>query len=391
MLFVAKVHDFMVHAATNSMIHFSDCQGTGNRCKLLSRFMPHPTLDLKSRIKRNPEHDDYAVDVVDVILQQAHALGATDVHIDKVDGELRIRLRIDGNLTPMQILTDGDISQVVGRIKALAKLITYRRDIPQEGRIAGSQWPSEVRVSTLPTVRGERVVLRFGGVTAKAWYPEDLGLHSDVHERLKQALQLPSGVIVICGPAGSGKTSTAYAALRSICGQPNTRSVVTLEDPMEAEIPDVSQSEIDEAAGYSWTEGLKALTRQDPEVMFVGEIRDGETARVVFQAALMGQLVITTLHARSCIDAIIRFIDLGVPVTHLATALELLICQRLIRRRCADCNTDASECQACFGTGYHGRALLAEVLPRIEGDLSRSIMQSGSAESILESARRTTP
>ncbi len=334
----------------------------------------------------NPNADNYATQAVDRLLEHAVARGASDLHLESAQKKILARLRVDGSLTEVGELADGATTSVLGRVKALARLVTYRNDIPQEGRMILPDRNLEARVGTLPTLHGERAVIRLAGRQALDWLPGQLGLPDELLGQLENGLESSSGVILVTGPAGSGKTTTAYACLRRLLSQTSTpRSLVSLEDPIEAELPGVSQSQINPANGYGWSDGLKALLRQDPEVTFVGEIRDPETAAVVFQAALTGQLVISTMHARCSADAIRRLLDMQVPVHHLQSGLNLLICQRLLRCLC-DCQTLSSEpptgdggpgrsCSSCDDTGYRGRLLLAESLPRIEGELARAIFQ----------------
>ncbi len=188
------------------------------------------------------------------------------------------------------------------------------------------------------------------------WQLEDLGLTESQLERHRSALSLPSGVIIISGAVGAGKTTTAYAALRWL-SQQLRRCVVTLEDPIECEIPGIAQSQIDPHVGFDWQTGLRSLLRQDPEVMFIGEIRDAQTAQCAFRASMSGQLVVTTMHARSIEEARMRLLDMQVPSQHLTYGLQLLTCQQLVPRSCT-CQTG---CPSCNYTGECGRTLLVEV------------------------------
>ena len=343
----------------------------------------------------NPQSDDYATRVVDRILQSAIAAGASDIHLAQLHHCIGVRFRVDGSLVDVGNVADGASASILGRLKALAGLITYRKDVPQEGRLkilpnGNPKAPQvEARLGTLPTLHGERAVIRLTMGRSVEWLPEQLGLPEALLERLTSSLALASGVILITGPAGSGKTTTAYAAVRQILKATKPRCIVTLEDPVESEIEGTSQSQIAPAVGFDWSAGLKALLRQDPEVMLVGEIRDPETAAVVFQAAMTGQLVLSTMHARSTADALRRLLDMNVPAHHLRSSLDLLLCQRLLPKHCKCISqpSDPASCNICGGTGRDGRLLIAEALPTIEGELARSLVQDADSRAIASIAK----
>lgn len=361
-----------------------------------------------------PESDSYATAVVQRLLTLAIQAGASDVHISEVplptDGvgpstpAIRFRLRVHGQLITLPTIRDGAKSHVMGRVKALAKLITYRRDIPQEGRFSQGQF--ELRVGTLPTLHGERAVIRIQAPTRDGLTIDKLGLPTESQRRLSAVLHRESGVVVISGPAGSGKTTTAYACLKEIQSTDNPhadqrphsasapRSIVTLEDPVEYPIAGADQSQISHDANYDWELGLKSVLRQDPEVLMIGEIRDDQTAQVVFKAAATGQLVITTLHARSAADAVTRLCEMGVPAHQIRSSLLFLNCQRLAAVRCACSQTgqqaalsaDIESCMHCGGTGYSGRQLQSETLPVIDGALAAAINAAPDTARVHESA-----
>ena len=359
--------------------------------------MPNP-LDFGDL---DPNRDDFASRAVDRILHAAVVAGASDVHIDATPQGVTLKWRTDGSLVNLGRIPNGSTTTILGRIKALARLITYRHDLPQEGRLAlpHSHLEArhlEARVGTLPTLHGERAVIRIAAKRTGDWLPTQLGMPASVLEQLSSALQAHSGVILLTGTAGSGKTTTAYACVREILNCPALmRSVVTLEDPVETELEGAAQSQVNPAVGYDWSSGLKALLRQDPEVMLVGEIRDAETAAVVFQAALTGQLVITTMHARSSADALRRLLDLQVPAHHLRSALNLLLCQRLVRCLCPVCRDEpvpqatndltaeaCDRCPSCLGTGFRGRLLLTESFPELQGELAKTVIEDADCGTI---------
>ncbi len=323
----------------------------------------------------NPKSDDYAAKITDRLLLAARENGASDLHLDSLADGLIVRIRAKGLLSNLASVPYGQTSQVIARIKSLAGLLTYRTDVPQEGRIRLASG-ADARVCTLPTLHGERLVIRFSVSQSQQWQLEDLGLPSGVLARLKQSLDSASGVVLVSGPAGSGKTTTAYAVLQKLAQADSTirRCLVSLEDPIEQVIEGVSQSQIQPNVGFDWASGLKAILRQDPEVMLIGEIRDAETARIVFQAAATGQLVVSTMHARSVADAVTRLIDMDVPKHQILSSLLLLITQRLVRSN-ANSNFDRD------------RILLVEELPKLESELRDAILSEGGAENIEIAAR----
>jgi len=330
----------------------------------------------------NPNSDDYSTKLVDRVLSAAIAARASDIHWDIQTDTTLVRWRINGRLVEVGAFAIGQTTSIAARIKSLTGLLTYRSDIPQEGRMFIEGPSIEARVGTLPTLYGERIVIRLAKNSAKDWLLADLGMAVESLERLGSALRMPSGVILITGPAGSGKTTTAYACLREILRTTSKqpRALVSLEDPIEQSIRGVAQSQIQASIGYTWSAGLKALLRQDPEVMLVGEIRDTETASIVFQTALTGQLVISTMHARSTSDAVRRLMDMHVSPHHLRSGLSLLLCQRLVRKT-------LNTIQDIPVQGFiDDRILLAETFPLIEDQLARLVIQDADTIQIHEAA-----
>lgn len=349
---------------------------------------------------------NYAARFVDLLLSAASAARASDVHLHPSGAELQVRFRIDGVLQILGTFPRGTAADVVTRLKVLAQLLTYRSDIPQEGRLRCSVAAYEMRLSTFPTLHGERAVVRLFAAAGELLMPEQLGLPVDVLRDLNVSLAETSGAIVIAGPAGSGKTTTAYACLRRIVqGDERVKSVVTLEDPVEAALEGVSQSQIQREAGFDLASGLRSLLRQDPEVILVGEMRDRETAEGVLQASLTGHLVLTTYHAGSAAEAVGRLLEMGLEPYLLRSGLQAVLCQRLARRLC-DCKAALASsddllglpvplkqayeprgCEACLQTGYRGRAVLAEMLSRNNGTLAGSVLQRMDTQSIEAAAQ----
>jgi general secretion pathway protein E len=363
------------------------------------------TLDaLRQRLGAlDASSEQYASQFVDVVLAAARELGASDVHFLPTGSSLRLDVRIDGVLQTVGEFPAGKVSDVVARLKVLADLLTYRTDVPQEGRVRGEQLAGEVRVSTFPTLHGEKAVLRLFAAEAKYQFLEHLGLPAEIESRLRQSLGETSGAILITGPAGSGKTTTIYACLRELLRHSaGGRSIATLEDPIEVAIPGIAQSQTSERAGFDLATGLRSLLRQDPEVIVVGEMRDPTTAGIALQASLTGQLVLTTFHAGSAAGAISRLGDMGIEPYIVRSGLLAVLCQRLVRRLCncaESSNTDEAKlglpvnhaklprgCADCHGTGYRGRTLLAELLTIDMGEVATGILHHWDADRLEQAA-----
>jgi type II secretory ATPase GspE/PulE/Tfp pilus assembly ATPase PilB-like protein len=317
---------------------------------------------------------------VNAVLRTARDAGASDVHLDPAAHALAVRWRLDGVLQPLTEVPKEVGPNVIARLKVLAGLLTYEMSLPQEGRIWDEELRVEVRVSTFPTLYGERAVLRLLGASNSALDSlSQLGLPEAVLGELRLHLAATSGAILIVGPAGSGKTTTAYACLRHVVSQSGGgRSIASLEDPVEVAVDGVAQSQVNLAAEFDMATGLRSLLRLDPEVILIGEMRDRATAEIALQAALTGQLVVTTFHAGNCGDAVRRLVEIGIPPYAVRNAVRLVVAQRLVRRLCAcaqqgDMEKDArafgldveqfwvaGACEACRATGYRGRALVAE-------------------------------
>jgi type II secretory ATPase GspE/PulE/Tfp pilus assembly ATPase PilB-like protein len=347
-----------------------------------------------------PGSDAYAPDVVERILSLARQNCASDIHLVPVEGGgvLRMLWRIDGVLHEVAVLRQAG-PNIVARLKVLAELLTYRTDVPQEGRIRTGDEDVEMRVSTFPTIHGEKAVVRLFVGSGRYRHLEDLGLPADIDAELRRVLTLTAGGMLVTGPAGSGKTTTLYAALRHILrSSPNPRSICTLEDPIEALVSGVSQSHVRPESPFNYATGLRSLMRQDPEVIMVGEIRDRDTAETVFQAALTGQLVLSSFHAGTAAEAVGRLLDLDVESYLLRSGLLGVLSQRLVRRLCG-CAQESHEpaerlglavtrwcipagCPDCGQTGYRGRLLIAEYLnPRTES-IGRTILARSDADAL---------
>lgn len=301
-----------------------------------------------------------AVETIDSILSYAIHMRASDIHYDPQREISTIRLRVDG-----QVVQVGDVpkrlhEEIISRLKILSGVRTDIHAIPQDGR-----WGSEIegeecqiRISFMPTYHGENAVLRIlpVKVTSEVSFAK-LGFTPDHVRFIDTALQRTSGLILVTGPTGSGKTTTLHTCLSLKAREP--LSIITLEDPVEYEIPTVRQVHIRHNFGVTFASGLRSALRQDPDVIMVGEIRDKETAQVAIHTALTGHLVLSTLHTNSALEAIPRLIDMGIDHYLLASTLRIVVAQRLVRAICRECFGEG--CRACRETGYKGRSVIAEV------------------------------
>jgi general secretion pathway protein E len=337
---------------------------------------------------RSPRH---VVELVDLALAEARSAGASDIHLQPTPDGLDMRWRVDGVLQQVGKLPLAVAPNVVARLKVMAELLTYKTDTPQEGRVRGTTGEGELRVSTFPTLHGEKAVVRLFAATGRFLRIADLGLPDEVGSTLTRLLAETSGAVVLSGPAGSGKTTTIYACLRELVESTGgRRSLVTLEDPIEGAVAGVSQSQVNLAAGFDLPTGLRSLLRQDPEVIVIGEVRDRTTAEIAFQASLTGHLVLTTFHAGSAAGAVGRLADMGIEPYLIRSGILAVVSQRLARTLC-DCAEwsdeergrlglaveryrEAKGCDACRGVGYRGRMVLAELLVPEELGIGQAIL-----------------
>lgn len=366
-----------------------------------------------------PRFDDIAkaasgasvVKIVGTILEGAANSGATDVHIDPQDPETRVRYRIDGILHDVMSIPENVFAAVVSRIKIMSDLDITNTRLPQDGHISmeinGREF--DVRVATLPTFLGERVVLRLLDQSSVLSGVRDLGLEEEDEVRINRIIQQPYGMILVTGPTGSGKTTTLYAMLN----QKNvlTDSIVTLEDPVEYQIPGINQVQIDPDIDLTFANTLRAALRQDIDVLLVGEIRDAETARIATRAAMTGHLVFSTLHTNDAPEAISTLRNMGVPSFLISSALTSVIAQRLVRKICTNCKKafDASPdllrslglpstqkklfrgsgCATCYGTGNVGRTGIFEIL-EITAAIRKLIAEDAPIDDIQKIAKLKT-
>jgi len=324
------------------------------------------------------------VEETDRLLREARARGASDLHLDPNADGLHVLFRLDGVLHESEVLPPGMTRPVVARLKFLADLMTYRSDIPQEGRLGGSDadGKGDLRVSTFPTIQGERAVVRFFDGRSAAFTLDGLGFPPDALGDLRQVLSATSGVVLLTGPAGSGKTTTLYACLSEISGRRAGRTqVITVEDPVESVLAGITQTQVNPGAGLTYAAALRSLLRQDPEVLMVGEIRDRETAEIVIQAGLTGHLVLSTLHGGDVATVIARLLDMGIETYSVTSAVRAVLAMRLARRLCVRCAGETGGCETCSGTGYAGRLPIVE-FSGVAGGLRKLILASADREAL---------
>jgi general secretion pathway protein E len=301
-----------------------------------------------------------APEVLEQLVQRAERAGASDIHLQMRGKSAEVAFRLDGVVAPAEELSPDVAGRVFGRIKFLARLKTYQESLPQDGRIPREELKSQndVRVATYPTVTGEKIVLRLFSA-GFAMTLEQIEFPEAGRAELEKFLKQTSGLLLLTGPAGSGKTTTIYACLRHLA-ESGGRHIITVEDPVEQIVPGMMQTEVNEAIGLDFARAARHLLRQDPQVLIIGEIRDEATAQLAVRAGLTGHLVVSTLHAGSCKGVFERLLAMCGDYSAVAGSVELVLNQRLIRRLCPDC--EGSGCDRCLQTGYCGRVPIVEWL-----------------------------
>lgn len=348
-----------------------------------------------------------------VIIYEAVTQGASDIHIEPFEKELRIRYRIDGILRTVRKFPISIKDAIVSRYKIMANLDISEKRIPQDGRIRVSIGGKKIdlRVSTLPTVYGEKVVMRIQEAEKYLSVKlEDLGFEEDDLKKIREAIYSPWGMVLVTGPTGSGKTTTLYAALME--RNKDDVNIMTAEDPVEVSIAGINQVQIKEDVGLTFASALRAFLRQDPDIILIGEIRDRETAEIGVKAALTGHLVFSTLHTNDAPSSITRLVDIGVEKFLVSTAVNMIIAQRLIRKLCNNCKMPANYdtaflkgigfsekdieegqfyvhnpkgCEKCGHTGYKGRTAVHEIL-KVDENIRKAIINDKSVDDIKEIA-----
>ncbi len=354
--------------------------------------------------------------LVNMILFQALKMRASDVHIQPYEDKVQIRYRIDGILYDQESPPKSVQEAIISRIKVMGKMDIAERRIPQDGRATIKIGDSEVdvRISSVPTNHGERIVMRLLDKSAGVFELAQLGMNAEQTRLMEQLIHLSHGIVFVTGPTGSGKSTTLYAVLSEINSA--EKNVITIEDPIEYHLAGISQIQVSEKKGLTFAAGLRSLLRQDPDIMMVGEVRDEETARISIQAALTGHLVFSTLHTNDAPGAVTRMLDIGVEPFLVASSLVMVIAQRLVRRICPDCKEwvrpdekDMKElkllkisldqlkdgmlprgrgCDMCYGTGYAGRVAIYEMLP-LEEEIKSLVVERANATQIKRAAMKS--
>ena len=359
------------------------------------------------------EDDAPIIRLINAVLQQAVKEKASDIHIETFEDRLSIRYRIDGVLKEVLAPNRMLAPLLISRLKVMAKLDIAEKRIPQDGRISVriAGHAIDIRMSTIPSAHGERIVLRLLDKQAGQLELTQLNMNEQVTEAYRRGLQSPHGIILVTGPTGSGKTTTLYAGLSSI--NQMSRNILTIEDPVEYMLAGVGQTQVNTKVDMTFARGLRAILRQDPDVIMVGEIRDIETADIAVQASLTGHLVLSTLHTNTAIGAVTRLQDMGVEPFLLSSSLLAVMAQRLVRLLCLECRVahhpsaverellhlqDSEEaviyraegCECCNHSGYRGRTGIYELI-EIDEPLRLMIHERASEQSMLEAARLRYP
>lgn len=406
-----------VLATTNAIIDaIRACYSEDKTKKVLSSLnqdfnAQEVIADLDREIASLGEKIDSApvVQLVNTILSDSYHKGASDVHIEPGKDNTRVRLRVDGDLIKEMEISSMAHNALITRIKILSDMNIAEKRVPQDGRFStelGEGHTLDLRVSTLPTVYGEKMVIRLLGSNSKEVTKlSQLGMSQKDYDTMMDMLRNPNGIIMVTGPTGSGKTTTLYAALDEVAN--DSINVVTVEDPVEKNINGINQVQVNVKAGLTFAESLRSILRQDPDIVMVGEIRDGETASIAVRAAITGHLVLSTIHTNDSIATISRLIDMGIEPYLVATSLTGIVAQRLVKTLCPHCKKEALAlpeekellcvngdvkiyetvgCSECNNSGYKGRTAIYEMV-KITKEIIKLISKNASEEEIREVAK----
>lgn len=361
-----------------------------------------------AQISENEVSNAPVVRLINSIIQHAIKVGASDVHIEPMEEDMRVRFRVDGDLQEVMRSSKTAHPAVITRIKIIGNMDIAEKRIPQDGRVEMTVDNRDVdlRLSILPTVYGEKVVIRILGFGSGVYTKEQLGFTQENLELFDRIIKSPNGIILVCGPTGSGKSTTLYTVLSEL-NRPRS-NIITVEDPVEYKLAGVNQVQVNIKAGLTFATGLRSILRQDPDIIMVGEIRDSETAQIAIRASITGHLVLSTIHTNDAASAVSRLVDMGIEPYLLASSLSGVVAQRLIKRICPKCKTpykpDHAEmmalrlsepktlykgagCPACNFTGYQKRIAIHEVL-QVRREIKELIERRATTEQIRQMAAR---
>jgi len=367
--------------------------------------------EIKTADETEENADAPTIRLVNSIIERAVNEKASDIHVEPTEDEMIIRMRIDGRLHKVLTVPKDLRDAVVSRLKVMGRMNIVEKRVPQDGRamIRLKDHEIDLRLSTLPTIYGEKVVVRLLGTEGQMLTRKGIGIPESENKKLDKLLANTSGVIMIVGPTGSGKSSTMYALMQELLSE--STNLITLEDPVEYHIAGATQVQINEKVGLTFASGLRSILRQDPDIICVGEIRDGETAEIAMRAAMTGHLVITTIHTEDAVSAIDRLKDMGVAPYLISAGLRGIISQRLLRRVCTHCKEEYTPdegkielskirnypgrkfyhgrgCDYCYGSGYRGRIGVFEVLT-MNDELRHCITSGGDKQEFTRLAEQT--
>ncbi len=339
-------------------------------------------------------NDAPIIRMLNALLTQAAKDGASDIHIEPYERSSSVRFRVDGTLREVVQPNKALHAALISRLKIMAELDIAEKRLPQDGRISlriGGR-AIDVRVSTLPSAHGERAVLRLLDKTESKFTLEGLGMSGDVLSAFNRLVQQPHGIVLVTGPTGSGKTTTLYASLGRV--DTATTNVLTVEDPVEYELPGIGQTQVNPKIDLTFAKALRAILRQDPDVIMIGEIRDYETAQIAIQASLTGHLVLATVHTNDSVSSVTRLIDMGVEPFLLSSSLLGVLAQRLVRKLCPHCKRQDGEglwhpvgCAHCSNTGYKGRTGVYELM--VADAAVQALIHNRAPESELHAAAQS--
>ncbi len=325
-----------------------------------------------------------AVPLLNDLLEKASSLDASDIHIEPGGGSVRVRYRVDGLLQPGITIHRSMQQQIISRIKILGEMDISEQRLPQDGRtfVKVGNREFDLRISTVPAIHGEKAVIRLLDRKKTALPLEELGIREEDLNYYKSQIEKPQGLILVCGPTGCGKTTTLYSSLEKINRDP--LNIVTIEDPVEYQLPKINQIQVNFKTGLTFAKGLRAILRQDPDVIMVGEIRDNETAVIAIQAAMTGHLVFSTLHTNDAASSVMRLMDMGIEPYLISSTLKCVVSQRLVRKLCETCG--GTGCKACSQSGYKGRIGVFEML-KIDDGIRNMINRRVSSHELAGSSK----